>query len=290
MIDLTSELKTTTGTVTELFNKGVLKSTPFYVAVQCDNNIIVPHQSETDVNYYNFRLSSGKEILLHIGLDSTYGSFQDDDLWYSVDGWFGSNPFRHNRPNQIMYKSPMIFSGVDFTPKSLQDKFICYHPVSGETPSLFFTNPKLYLKLSVYRRCIHPEQSRGMVPGIKYVLGDMSLDHCDMFVLQGTTELNLEFVGNQSETDRLCDNNTFIYEKYLESGTKIKTLLDKITKANATIALLTPQLETVQDLHFALLQRKAVLAKLLRARQTDTEDSSTESTDTANSDESNGGN
>ena len=124
-----------------------------------------------------------------------------------------------------------------------------------------------------------------MVPGIKYVLGDMSLDHCDMFVLQGTTELNLEFVGNQSETDRLCDNNTFIYEKYLESGTKIKTLLDKITKANATIALLTPQLETVQDLHFALLQRKAVLAKLLRARQTDTGDSSTESTDTANSDE-----
>jgi hypothetical protein len=252
-----------TDTSQEILSRGIIRPTPFYLVIQSNKNVVVPHQSEENINYYTFCVPSGIDIKIHVGIDPKYRPFQETDLWYSVDGWYGSKRFRYNEPHRIMYKTPMTFTGVETKPLSCTDKFIIYHAVPGENSDALFPAPRLYLKLHLYQRCSDRNDINDTIPGIKYGLGDTSLSQYDQFKLQTTVELHLNFTCNQPEAERLHNNNKYLLLKYLETGENISTLLDKIKTARSTLNLLEPKLQQIQDDQYNLLQKQATLTKLV---------------------------
>jgi hypothetical protein len=253
------------GEALQMTGKAVLSSPPFRIIIQHKMTLLVPHESDTQRSHYKYRLPSGSEFIVHISIDPTYRDFHQNDYWYSVDGWYGSNPFRYNYPHLLAFKTQMSFSGTTLHPATLLEKFIFYQPSQGEGVSQHsnpFPQPKLYLRLNLYER--QPgDSTKPMVHAIKYLVGNVNPENYDTFIQKKQTTLHLEFQDPRIDNQIISDNKGCIDRYNQLSDEWISESLVKMEKAQDTIHTLEPVIQALQLEKYMLLERQKVMGGLV---------------------------
>lgn len=254
-----SQLETS---INDILTRGVISYHNFLIAIQDEDQIIVPRKSEYGLSYYRYRIDTGKEIKLHIAIDPKYHKFQTEDLWYSVDGWYGSNEFKFNSPNRVMFKTARKFNGITYNPVTLRDKFIVYHPVKGEVPPNVLVKPRMCLKLNLYRRTSKVTTHK-LVHGIKYLAGPVNIENHDTFEPLTTANLNLEFFTTQEDSLRVNFNNLYLLVKSLECNRRMLATSTQIQTITKSLEDLRRNLDQTQVEKFQILATREQLQRVI---------------------------